>query len=190
MIVFLGGSIQLNTLPTLVKQQIIDEVSRGSSFVVGDAAGIDLAFQHFLNTQSVRLLTVFHSDALRNNIGSWPTEFVHSQLKSSGKDKFTVKDRKMANLADVGIMVWDGKSAGTLANVIDLLEQQKLCHLFVSPTAEHYLLTSMQGLTNVLSGSEFNAVFDEAQKRLARFRRRDKTPSSNVLQQPTLPGFE
>ncbi len=188
--VFLGGSIRLNTLPTSVKQLITEEISRGSSFAVGDAAGIDLAFQQFLKNQSFRALTVFHSDSLRNNIGNWPTEFVHSELKSSGKDKFTVKDRKMANLSDCGIMVWDGKSAGTLANVIDLLEQEKPCQIFIAPKVELFLLTSMQQLESVLSGSDFNAVVDEAQKRLERFRRRAKNPNNEVFQQPTLPGFD
>ena len=188
--VFLGGSIRLNTLPTSVKQLITEEISRGSSFAVGDAAGIDLAFQQFLNNQSVRALTVFHSDILRNNIGNWPTEFVHSELKSSGKDKFTVKDRKMANLSDCGIMVWDGKSAGTLANVIDLLEQEKLCQIYISPRADLCLLTSLHELDSVLIGSEFHAVVEEAQKRLKRFRRRAKNPTNEVFQQPTLPGFD
>jgi hypothetical protein len=169
---------------------MVEEISRGSSFAVGDATGIDLAFQHFLKSQSVKPITVFHSDKLRNNIGNWPTEFVQSDLKSSGKDKFTVKDRKMAELADCGIMVWDGKSAGTLANVIDLLQQEKPCQISISPRADLFLLTSMQQLESVLSGSDFNAVVDEAQKRLERFRRRAKNPTNEVFQQPTLPGFD
>jgi hypothetical protein len=188
--VFLGGSIRLNALPAPVKQLIAEEVSRGSSFAVGDAAGIDLAFQHFLKSQSVKALTVFHSDQLRNNAGNWPTEFVQSDLKSSGKDKFTVKDRKMAELADCGIMVWDGKSPGTLANVIDLLQQEKPCQIFISPRVELYLLTSVKELESILSGSDYIAVADEAQKRLARYRRRAKNPSNEVIQQPTLPGFD
>jgi hypothetical protein len=188
--VFLGGSIRLNALPTQVKQLITEEVSRGSSFAVGDAAGIDLAFQHFLKSQSVKALTVFHSDQLRNNIGNWPTEYVHSDLKSSGKDKFTVKDRKMAELANCGIMVWDGKSAGTLSNVMDLLIQQKPCQLFFAPRADLFLLTTMQELESILTDSEYNSVVDEAKKRLERFRRRATKPANEAVQQPTLPGFD
>ena len=188
--VFLGGSIRLNALPAQVKQLIAAEVSRGSSFSVGDAAGIDLAFQHFLRSQSVKAITVYHSDQLRNNVGNWPTEFVQSDLKSSGKDKFTVKDRKMAELADCGIMVWDGKSAGTLANVIDLLQQEKPCQISISPRADLILLTSMQQLESVLSGSDFNGAVHEAHKRLDRFRRRAKSAPKEIIGQPTLPGFE
>lgn len=188
--VFLGGSIQLNTLPAPVKQLLAEEISRGSSFAVGDAAGIDLAFQQFLKNQSFSALTVFHSDILRNNIGNWATEFVPSGLKASGKDKYTVKDRRMAELSDCGIMVWDGKSAGTLANVIDLLQQKKPCQIFISPLANLSLLTSLQQLETVLSGSDFNSVVDEAHKRLARFRRRAKNATNDVVQQPTLPGFD
>lgn len=188
--VFLGGSIRLKALPNSVKHLINEEISRGSSFAVGDAAGIDLAFQQFLKDQSVRALTVFHSDILRNNIGNWSTEFVDSELKSSGKDKFTVKDRKMADLADCGIMVWDGKSAGTLANVIDLLEQEKPCQIFIAPKIELVLVTSMQQLILILSDSIFNGVAHEAQRRLDRFRRRAKSAKTEILGQPTLPGFD
>lgn len=188
--VFLGGSIRLNALPAAVKELITEEISRSSSFAVGDAAGMDLAFQQFLKSQSVRALTVFHSDTLRNNTGNWPTEFVHSELKSSGKDKFTVKDRRMAELADCGIMVWDGESAGTLANVIDLLQQKKPCQIYISPRAELSILNSMQELDSVLSGSDYIAVVDEAQRRLERFRRRTKNPTKEVFQQPKLPGFD
>ncbi len=188
--VFLGGSIRLNALPSQVKHLIAEEVSRGSSFAVGDAAGIDLAFQHFLKSQSVKALTVFHSDQLRNNVGNWPTEFVQSDLKSSGKDKFTVKDRKMSELADCGIMVWDGKSAGTLANAIDLLNQQKPCQLFLAPRADLHLLTTIQDLERILTGSDYTSVVDEAIKRLERFRRRSNKLANEAHQQPTLPGFD
>lgn len=188
--VFLGGSIRLNGLPSQVKQLIAAEVARGSSFAVGDAAGIDLAFQQFLKGQSVKAITVFHSDKLRNNIGNWPTEFVHSDLKSSGKDKFTVKDRKMAELADCGIMVWDGKSAGTLANAFDLLNQKKPCQMFFAPIADLYLLNTIQDLESILTESDYTSVVDEAKKRLERFRLRAIKTANEVVQQPTLPGFD
>lgn len=188
--VFLGGSIRLNALPNSVKQLITEEISRGRSFAVGDAAGIDLAFQQFLKNQSVRALTVFHSDILRNNIGNWPTEFVHSDLKSSGKDKFTVKDRKMANLADCGIMVWDGKSAGTLANVLDLLQQKKPCQIFLSPRGRLYLVTTLQELDEILRSEDYREVLGEANKRLEKFKRRAKKSASPIDEQPTLPGFD
>ncbi len=180
----------MTALPTPVKKLITEEIARGSSFAVGDAAGIDLAFQQFLKMQSVRSLTVFHSDLLRNNIGNWPTEFVNSDLKSSGKDKFTVKDRRMAELADCGIMIWDGKSAGTLANVIDLLSQNKPCQMFLSPRDQLFLLKTLQELDEILCVEDCSDVVDEANKRLGRFERRARKRASQIHEQPTLPGFD
>lgn len=188
--VFLGGSIQLNALPAQVKQLLAEEISHGSSFAVGDAAGIDLAFQQFLKSQSLSALTVFHSDILRNNIGNWPTEFVPSGLKASGKEKYTVKDRRMAELSDCGIMVWDGKSAGTLANVLDLLQQKKPCQIFLAPRDRIYLVNTLQELDEILRSEDYREVFDEANKRLARFKRRAKKSASPIHEHPTLPGFD
>lgn len=188
--VFLGGSIKLSTLPSPVVQLLAKEIANGASFAVGDAMGIDLAFQRFLKANFVKTLTVFHSDILRNNIGDWPTEFVESDLKSSGKDKFTIKDRRMTELANCGIMVWDGRSAGTLANVIDLLQHEKPCQVFLSPRDQMFLVSTMHDLDELLLGDEYKLVLDEANKRLARFRRRTSSPTEQTLKQPTLPGFD
>lgn len=42
----------------------------------------------------------------------------------------------MADEADYGFMLWDGKSKGTLVNVLRLLRQQKPIVVYVSPLSE------------------------------------------------------
>ena len=80
--------------------------------------------------------------SIRNNLGNWQVEKVESGLKSKSSAVHAFKDRKMSQIADVGLMIWDCKSAGTLSNVIDLLEQGKNCfdEDFVTYVNINYLL--------------------------------------------------
>ena len=56
---------------------------------------------------------------------------VSTTLKKNTREYFTEKDKKMAELADKGFMIWNKKSKGTLNNIINLLVMNKKVQLYI-----------------------------------------------------------
>ena len=106
----------------------------------------------------------------RANVGQWEERYIDSGLKSQSAAKHTVKDRIMVSKADEGLMVWDGSSPGTLANVIDLFEAEKPSRIW---TPDDDLLWTVDSPSH-LEGlrCRFPEAASEAQKLLATYRRR------------------
>ena len=171
MTVVLGGSRNLNTLSDEVLLRLQSWIEREEAFIVGDAPGIDTVFQAYLKRIGYQNVRVFTSaPELRNNLGGWPVERVLSNLKSRSSAMHSAKDREMTRIADEGLMMWDGESAGTLANVIDLAAGGKDAYLYVAPAGELLYFESGLGLVDWARG--YKAPFDEAEKRLRQYEKR------------------
>jgi probable addiction module antidote protein len=101
---------------------------------VGDANGADKAVQKHLLALSYDKVTVFCSgDSERNNLGQWQTHRVKPPRNAKGFQFYAAKDREMAREADFGLMIWDGKSAGTILNVLRLIRTGKIAVLINVP---------------------------------------------------------
>lgn len=170
--VFLGGSLGLELVSPRVQEHLDTLISQGSDFLIGDARGMDRAFQTYLASRGSDLVTIyFAGDRPRNNLAGWPVFAVDSGLKSSGHQKHSAKDRQMADDADAGVMVWDGMSTGTIVNVMDLLEQGKPCALAVEGANKaFFLLEEIEDLSSVETG--YPDAFAEARTRFEKSRRR------------------
>jgi len=77
----------------------------------------------------------------------------------------------MSQIADIGLMIWDCKSAGTLSNVIDLLGQGKNCFIWVAPDSDLYQFDNSASLEKWMEN--YPEVRDEALKRLSTFHKRE-----------------
>ena len=183
-VVLLAGSLTLRSLPISLETELEVLIASNSEFLVGDAHGADLLLQEFLKRKAVRSVTVFYSNAIRNNAGSWVSNFVESNLKSRGKDSHAAKDREMCRLASAGLVVWDGRSAGTLANVIDLVEQGKSVKIFYTDQKSVSLSTRQAVETLCSSTQESQLALTEAVSRLRRYR--DRASRSINVQSDTL----
>ena len=64
-------------------------------------------------------------DHCRNNVGDWPTREIDAPRGARGFDYYSLKDRAMAEAAEYGLMLWDGKSKGTVNN-------SSTCHAITS----------------------------------------------------------
>jgi len=62
-----------------------------------------------------------------------------------------MKDRVMAEEASVGLMIWDGKSIGTIANVFRMISRGKKVVLYVSPTKSFLDIVDRDGWDRFLS---------------------------------------
>ena len=184
--IVLGGSRHLEFIPNEIADRLLEWMENSTEFLVGDAPGSDRAFQLFLSSKKYPSVTVYTSaDEIRNNLGNWNVEKVESGLKSKSNAVHAFKDRRMSRIADIGLMIWDCKSAGTLSNVIDLLEQGKNCFVWVAPDSDLYQFDNSTSLDKWMRN--YSEVRDEALKRLSTFRKRE-VKRVNEVSQPDLFG--
>ena len=163
--IVLGGSRNLNVLPDSVEQRLDAWMNLGATFLIGDASGIDTTFQTHLYKHGYASVVIYTSaDTVRNNIGKWKVVVVDSGLKSASAARHTVKDRKMTELADAGLMMWDQESIGTLANILDLARQGK--DVAVYDAVESKLSTFESGLNLEPWLAAHTTAVDQARKRL------------------------
>lgn len=116
--VFISGSIAIRHLPGAVTGRIEAIFDRDLPVLIGDARGADTAVQRLLTERGAANVTVFTADGFpRNNVGDWPVRNVPGEGRSGTAAYHAAKDRAMAAEADTGLVIWDGKSRGSLANI-------------------------------------------------------------------------
>lgn len=150
--VFIAGSMNIKHLDPKVKDRIDNIVSQDFEIVVGDAEGVDTSIQwHLLNHESKKT-TVFCSGLKpRNNVGNWPVQQVETRYTEGSRAFFTAKDIRMAEEADIGLMIWDAKSTGTLSNVLELLTRKKKSVVFVNKAKVFKNIATVEHLEELLS---------------------------------------
>ncbi|MBB3999753.1 addiction module antidote protein [Aureimonas pseudogalii] len=132
--IFIGGSRHVSRLPIEVKKRLDNVIASHHQVIVGDANGADKAVQkHFLDAHYSNVTVFCSGDAPRNNLGSWTTHHVDVPKGTKGFQFYAAKDREMAREADFGLMIWDGKSPGTVLNVLRLVQEGKISVLFNVP---------------------------------------------------------
>lgn len=152
--VFIGGSRRLSRLNTDVKRRIDQMIERQLQILVGDANGADKAVQAYLSARQYSNVDVFCSAGeCRNNLGAWPVTSVQPPHLNRNFQFFTAKDSAMAREADVGLMLWDGKSAGTIVNVARMIAAGKPVVVYVSPKKQFSTLRSRSDLEALISSS-------------------------------------
>lgn len=124
--VFIGGSRRLTRLNNDVISHLDRIIKSRLGILIGDANGADKAVQKYLNERNYRNVKVFHSgDRCRNNVGNWEAEQVEPPTKRRDYNFYAAKDKRMADEANCGLAIWDGKSRGTLHQIRRLRNQDK-----------------------------------------------------------------
>ena len=132
--IFIGGSRRVSRLAPPVLARLGTIVAKGLPVIVGDANGADKAVQQYLYGKEYEPVEVFCSGSIcRNNIGNWSARHVEAAPGERGFQFYAAKDREMAREADYGFMIWDGKSTGTLLNVVRLLRCGKKVVVYSAP---------------------------------------------------------
>jgi hypothetical protein len=150
--VFIAGSLSIKHLDSLVKARIDNILASGFQVVVGDADGVDASVQAYLRAAGSAHAKVYcSSSSPRNNIGGWPVEVVSTTRAKGSRAFFTAKDIRMAEIADIGLMVWDTKSTGTLSNVIELLARKKEAVVFINEDKTFKNITNVAQLEELVS---------------------------------------
>lgn len=124
--IFIAGARSITIIDNFVISKLRSICDKHFDVLVGDCYGVDTMVQSFLSERSYPNVTVYASNGkARNNVGKWPVKNVPVAPTSHGFEFFRQKDIAMANDADIGFMIWDGKSRGTLQNILTLAEQGK-----------------------------------------------------------------
>lgn len=131
--VFIGGARQLHSLNKVVVEKLNSILTKNYDILIGDANGIDASVQKYYFDKSYQNVTVYVSNGrARNNIGNWQIESVLVDKNITGFDFYAAKDIKMAQDADCGFMIWNGKSRGTWNNIVNLCNQNKTVVIYIS----------------------------------------------------------
>lgn len=158
--VFLGGSRKIVELNSSIKKRLKNILDKKFTILVGDANGADKAFQLYLKENEYKSVLVFCSGSMcRNNIGNWESVKIGEESKNKNLDFYMLKDEKMAEKAEYGFMVWDGKSAGTLNNILNLLYHQKKSLIYFYPKNKFYTISNPDNLSNLLKESNREDLF-------------------------------
>ena len=159
--VFIGGSRNVSRLSAEAKERLNNIIASNFPVFVGDAAGADKAVQKYLLDSSYQHVTVFCSgDRARNNLGAWETYKVAIPRHVKGFQYYAAKDREMAKRADFGLMIWDGKSAGTALNVLRLLRAGKKAVLLNVPEKQAVKFKTPRDWGEFLSRCDHRLVED------------------------------
>jgi len=154
--VFIGGSRHLRRLDDAQLLNALDKIMvKNHRVLVGDAVGVDESVQRYFAGKGYGNVVVRHmGDYPRknHNPGDWEIRRVEDKGERKNFKYFALKDEEMSLRADYGLMLWDGKSKGTLNNVLNLLEEEKYASVYFSPD---------RSFTTVSTAGELNALLEE-----------------------------
>lgn len=159
--VFIAGPRAVTALNPVVTDRITGLVHNDATVLVGDARGVDSLVQQCFADLNYRNVIVYASDGrARNNIGKWEILNVPAGEKTKGFDFYACKDLKMAEDADYGFLIWNGKSKGTLSNMVNLVKLNKRVLVYFIPQRNFCWVHSLGGIQELTSicGAETSRV--------------------------------
>jgi len=157
--VFIGGSRKLTKLTAPIEGRIFNIIKNDFTILIGDANGADKCVQHFLASKCYANVIVFcMGDTCRNNIGNWEIKRIVATSNEKNFDFYAIKDLQMAEESSYGFMIWDGRSNGTLNNILNLLRRRKKVLVYFSPEMSFFTLNGVDNLIALLARCEKGAL--------------------------------
>lgn len=158
-IVFLSGSRRIRHINDLIRSRIDNMIRQDFSVVIGDADGADKAMQEYLAERRYSKVIVYCSgNTCRNNIGRWEVRNIPVNHRPGSREFYVVKDVAMADQADFGFLVWDGKSAGTFGNLLELVKRGKKALVYYVADSSYHQVSSFQHAHQILLKSSTTTV--------------------------------
>jgi hypothetical protein len=149
--IFISGSISIKNINGPIVSCLENIVQKGHEIFIGDADGVDKAVQTFLSGRDYKNVVVYCSgEFCRNNIGKWKEEHVFVPPKAKGRRFYMLKDDQMAIDADYGFLIWDGKSAGTINNLSNLIRLGKKGKVYLIPSHNFFAIKDKHSFEELL----------------------------------------
>jgi len=165
--VFIGGSRAVSRLNSVIRAKLDELIGRNCEIFVGDANGADKAVQQHLADCGYRNVVVYCMDRCRNNVGKWTVRHVARPGPAKDFAYYVAKDLAMAVDAKCGIMLWDGRSKGTLNNIQNLVSSGKKALVYFAPERVFHKLTSEEDFCQLLNRCNRTEI-ETAQRRIRR----------------------
>jgi hypothetical protein len=156
--IFIGGSRAVSKLNRVIRARLDDFIRRGDSILIGDANGADKAVQQYFADRRYPNVEVFCMEECRNNIGSWPIRKIAPPDSRKDFRYYATKDMAMAQEARCGVMFWDGKSKGTLQNILNLMAAGKRTLVYFAPSKVFQVLSTDQELQALLARCDRRSI--------------------------------
>jgi hypothetical protein len=163
--VFFGGSRKVTGLNQEIRERIDSIIKQGFTILIGDANGADKSMQKHLAERGYKKVVVYcMGDGCRNNIGQWEIRTMRSNREHKDFSYYAIKDLQMSEEATFGFMIWDGKSKGTLNNVLNLIERNKKVLVYFFPSNRFYDVSTFRDLDSILIGCDKKSleIFDKS----------------------------
>jgi hypothetical protein len=173
--VFIGGSRAVSRLNKIIRDKLDDLISRECMIFIGDANGADKAVQQHFASRGYEYVAVYCMERCRNNLGNWQAKHVATPPGRTGFAYYAAKDLAMAQDASCGLMLWDGKSKGTLNNIQQIINAGKKVLVYLAPQTTLYKVSTEQDLDDLLQRCDQRAI------RQARQHIRTKLPTTDQL---------
>jgi len=149
--IFIGGSINFKLLNKRIHERLNNMRDQGFHIITGDADGADKSVQSFFQKMKYPNLEIYCSGNIcRNNLNNWPIHNVDVDSGIKGRKFYMVKDFEMAKDCDYGFMLWDGKSPGTMNNILNLLIENKKVLVYFSPLENFFTISDLHTLNQLL----------------------------------------
>lgn len=165
--VFIGGSRAISRLNNDIIKRIDNVIVNNYRILVGDANGADKAIQGYLLKNNYNDVIVYcSSEKPRNNLGGWPICSLSSDItkRLTGRSFHMIKDEKMASDCDYGFMLWDCKSSGSLNNILNLIERNKKCLVYLSTSKSFMVFDNLMQIKDYLIPVEKSLVSEFNEK--------------------------
>jgi hypothetical protein len=117
----IGGSRAVSKRNEAIRDRLDEFIRRGEAILIGDANGADKAAQQHFADRQYPNVQVFCRENCRNNISSWPIRNITPPNNRKDFTYYAAKDLVMSRDAGCGVIFWDGKSKGTLQNMLNLM---------------------------------------------------------------------
>lgn len=168
--IFIAGPRAIKSLDKNIINKIDNICKKNYEIIVGDADGIDSSVQEYLSQRKYKNVKLYASNGIaRNNYGNWRVENVEVDSNIKGFDFYAQKDLQMVKDADIGFMIWNGKSKGTFNNMVNLLNMKKEVILYYIIDKKFYKISNEKELSKFLSANvkldnKLLKVLDNAKK--------------------------
>lgn len=132
--VFISGSITIKRLPVIVEQSIDRIIKKGMEILVGDADGVDTVIQNYCKQKNYSNVTVYSIYSVpRYKVNGFESKFILPKINSKRERELQKeKDAAMTNDSDYSLVVWDGRSKGSYANIIRAIEKNKKVKVYLT----------------------------------------------------------
>ena len=149
--IFLAGAKNITNLDLPIQSKIMSICRQHHDILVGDCYGVDSAVQKLCVDFGYPNVTVYASNGrARNNLGNWEVKNIPVEKTTRGFAFYRQKDIAMGLDADCGLMIWDGKSKGTLSNIVHLVTQHKFVLVYLVAYRAFIPIRDMEKLNRLI----------------------------------------